>query len=518
MTWPEERQILWVSISLTVLSGVLVWLAFCVLPADGRALTEFPMDDAWIHQVYVRGLIHDGLPTYNPGEPEAGFSSALWLLVQVPSFWVTELGGGNFAIASKLMSLLFALATAWGIGLLARELSGANLGRSLGSVLAVLTPGFAFSAVSGMEVTLAAATVTWALLTFHRNRFGTCGILLGLAGLARPELGLMAAILVVVAVVSSGSKERTVRLVIKLIGPSIVLGGVWVFYNLAVTGHPLPNTFYVKSAGSGVAEQVSGYLRVVVLNGGWPWFTATAALFAVGCWRALRSSEARLLTVTILVVQVFGVLGVLLTRGGPAMALFSYHRYFLPLTILDSVFVAVGLVAVADWVARASGRPWLGVLASGMPLFLIVGPLSQATRSYEGHCVDIDVLHTQPALDAFEHTPDDFVIAVEGAGAARFFSERRTLDLLGLNYYPLAHVSDDPLTWTCLMIGNRPDLFLVPIEWLETLEAAFEIEAIELYERPRWMAVGGSIGRTVVAASARVRSGTHALCAEQFGD
>ena len=516
MTKLENHRVPWISILATVLTGAIVWLTFCVLPGDGRALTEFPMDDAWIHQVYVRGLIHDGLPTYNPGEPEAGFSSALWLLVQVPSFWIAETTGESFAVAAKLVSFLLALVAAWGIGLLARELSGANLGRSFAIVLALLTPGFAFAAVSGMEVTLAAATVAFALLAFHRRRFGTCGLLLGLAGLARPELGLMVVILVVAALVAPRGGDRRLGVAIKLIWPSVLMGGLWLVYNLSVTGHPLPNTFYVKTGGATVGAQVSGFFRVVVLSSGWIWTFVTAALFAVGCWWVLRKAETRLLGAAILAVQVFGLLGMVLTHGDPELALFSYQRYFLPLTILDSVFVALGLVALTRWISRLLKRPRPAVLVGGLPLFLLVPPLVDATESYEGHCVDTDVLHTQPAVDVRDYTPDDVVIAVEGAGAARFFSERYTVDLLGLNYYPLAHV-DDATERTCLMVGNEPDLLLVPIGWLQTLGAAFEIEVIELYERDRWIAVGGSIGRTVAAARARVKPGTWSLCVERYG-
>ena len=38
----------------------------------------FRLDDAWIHQVYGRGLLHDGYLAYNDGEPSTGCTSPLW--------------------------------------------------------------------------------------------------------------------------------------------------------------------------------------------------------------------------------------------------------------------------------------------------------------------------------------------------------------------------------------------------------------------------------------------------------
>ena len=52
-----------ISVSLLFTSVISYWML--TGSNKGMSITEFPFDDAWIHLVYVRGIINDGVPTYN---------------------------------------------------------------------------------------------------------------------------------------------------------------------------------------------------------------------------------------------------------------------------------------------------------------------------------------------------------------------------------------------------------------------------------------------------------------------
>ena len=68
---------------------------------EASALWQLPLDDAWIHLVYARSL-SVGLPFhYNPGQPEAGFSSPLWEILLVPAMWIGRAGPGALVLAVK---------------------------------------------------------------------------------------------------------------------------------------------------------------------------------------------------------------------------------------------------------------------------------------------------------------------------------------------------------------------------------------------------------------------------------
>src|SRR5690349_12263951 len=53
---------------------------------------SFPLDDAWIHQVYARAFASGHGFEYNPGAQEAGATSPLWVIATAPVHWFE---GGN---------------------------------------------------------------------------------------------------------------------------------------------------------------------------------------------------------------------------------------------------------------------------------------------------------------------------------------------------------------------------------------------------------------------------------------
>jgi hypothetical protein len=54
---------------------LVVWFAG---RAENPGPLGFRLDDAWIHQVYARGLLADGYLAYNEGVPATGSTSPLW--------------------------------------------------------------------------------------------------------------------------------------------------------------------------------------------------------------------------------------------------------------------------------------------------------------------------------------------------------------------------------------------------------------------------------------------------------
>ncbi len=458
-TYSPVRRDLPLLITLTLLSGA-VYLIYCIANGPITSVTEFPLDDAWIHQVYARGTLADGVPTYNDGIPETGFSSLLWLTALLPVQAVSAAAGISPVGLTKLVGLLFAVLAAWGIGVLSDRLGAGRVGRWIAAGFALLTPGFAFSSVSGMEVTLASAALVWGFVAFHDERFGWAGLALALAGLARPEIGLATVILGVMAASGPGRSGRGGRLA-RLLAPSALLGGAWVVYCLAVTGHPLPNTFYVKTGGGELAERIAYYVEYVLLDPGWPIALATGALMLVGLMGAWGDSRTRRLALGLIAVQSAILLSVTLAYPLKDDVYFYLQRYYYPFTILDWALVAVGVTRLAGRLAPGAARR-LGVAATVAVLAALLVPptLSLRTR-YADNCRDIFVLHTMPGREIAQNTPDDMVVAVEGAGGARYHGERFTVDLLGLNHQLMAHAESFEER-ICIVVGHQPQLLVIP--------------------------------------------------------
>ena len=115
--------------AVAALAAALVAATSCALLASAGPLggAEFPVDDAWIHQVYARSLLRDGSLSYNPGRPEAGFSSLLWVLASLPAQFAAR-GGFPIALGAKLTSAAWAAGAAAGLGRLALVLGATRAG------------------------------------------------------------------------------------------------------------------------------------------------------------------------------------------------------------------------------------------------------------------------------------------------------------------------------------------------------------------------------------------------------
>ena len=516
----EDRRYAFFCAALGALVAAVVYLTFCLFNGPETSLIDYPLDDAWIHQVYVRGLWTEGSPTYNPGVAEAGFTSPLWLLVNVPLYGLSSAVGVTPVVLSKLASLVFALWAALAISRLVSDLGGGRLGRAVAVVAVLTTPGFAFAEVSGMEVTLAAALIAQTLVAVSSERWSRSGLWMGLAGLARPE----AAAVVVVVCLYAVLRRRGRRLSVRQLTPLALLPGLfalpWFAFNLVVTGRPLPNTFYAKMIDTSLAERCAYYVEVILLGPGALWAGVTALLVVVGALAYRRRREARRIVLLVLAVQVVSVAAIMLLHPIRPGVQFYLQRYFYPFTILDCVLLSLGVAAISRWLKERLPKPAVGVAVaiSLAPLALVLPGWASARQSYADHCRDIYDLHTLPALEARLNTSPDTVIAVEGAGAARFFSERHTLDLLGLNYHPLVHASDDNTLRTCLIVGHSPGLFLVPEHYLPALEKAFDLDIRVAYRSEHWASTGGETERVVVAATATVLPGRVEACRERYGD
>jgi len=500
-----------VRILFSLLLGALVWAAFVALNTEA-ALADFPMDDAWIHQVYVRSLATEGTLSYNPGTPEAGFSSLLWVLVQVPFHLV----GIAPHVYAKLVGLAFCLLAGFGASRVASSLGASSFGSAVALLLVAVTPAFAFSAVSGMEVTLTSALLFHGVAELLRGRTARSGVLLGLAGLARPEVGVSVLVCALWWSLRPDRRAGVGRDLVRLLAPAALMGGAWMVLNIGLTGHPLPTTFYVKGGGASLDLIGRTYARSVLLQPGALWAGVTALLIAIGLARTARERSRRPGLALLLAVQLVGLAAVAFTREPGELATFSLHRYYLPFTMFDVVLVGLGVEAISARVGERWGAARARLIAV-VPLALVALPLLEARVAYAGHCEDTVQLHTNPAREAGTWVDPDGLIAVEGAGASRYHSQRNTLDLLGLNYADLAHAGDDHLLRTCLIVGNRPELVIVPVEWLEVLASIFELEEVSRARRAEWAAVGGAIERVVVTARARARPATLARCAAEYG-
>ncbi|MCA9562055.1 MAG: hypothetical protein KC561_01135, partial [Myxococcales bacterium] len=417
--------------------------------------------------------------------------------------------------------LVFLLVLGIQLGRLAFELSQSRLAQTAGILAVAIAPSLAFSGASGMEVSLAALCLTASVRAFLKGADLRAGFLAGLAGLSRPELGLAPLVyLVVVALRRQGVAARA-KAALRIVVWPIIGAAAWCTYCFVVTGRPLPNTFYAKFGPSMPWGPRLEYLFERILfsthapfpdPGGIVWVACWVVCFIAGVGVSRRGPEQKraiAFVLTFLVVSVATLIGTHELRGS---ILFYYQRYFYPVTALGVVVVAIGVgqlaAALSKWLPKRLAATLVLILATAAaaPSWL------SARASYAGHCAQIRALHTEPALALFRQSRSDARVGAEGAGSVRYHSERTVIDLLGLNFFELAHHLDDPDSRVCLLVNSDMNLVVVPSFWLEQLAPVFDYRVLEVYRvgESAMSAEGGEV--TVVLAAVAAREGMPEAC------
>lgn len=418
-------------------------------PMTDAAVTGFPLDDAWIHLVYGHSLAHYGLPYYNVGVMEAGFTSPLWMVVLAFAEWVSLLFALPIVIVVKAVGIICAWTASVALYELCRRFIASELLCLIAGVFAATNATIAFSQLSGMEICLAAALALFAVIALEREQYWKCGALLALAYLARPESLVLTLLVVTACSVSSLSQRFKYWLLnfLKLVVPVGVAGALWVSYCVSVSGHVLPNTYYAKHSSALAGSGTVNLLTEVVLK--YP-----SALAGTGMILALLGMVAMWIrrqppSMVLLIYPWLFLASIAYTRPMPAGCgtYFYWLRYIVPAL----PFLIFLTVAGADLLWNAQEclkRSGIGVARQRILRIISVVLLILAVAKYPAdlgfrksqfawNCQNMNEVQVELGKWVKQNTPQDAVILVNDAGAIRYFGERKTDDVLGLNSYSL---------------------------------------------------------------------------------
>ncbi len=333
----------------------------------------FPLDDAWIHQVYARSFAEHGRLDYNPGDAEVGQSSLLWGVLLAPVHAAADATDVPVARATRVFGIVVWIALAFAVALLVLTLPvpGAPFGALCGALLVALDPALAFAAVSGMEPLLFALLLVLAAAALVRRRFLLLGLAVGLSILARPEGLLFGGILVVAAAFRGPDPDRVedgaptdapLGRFLRAAIPAALLAGIWGAYCATVAGRPFPNTWYQKVADVGLGEAFTGGLAL--LGGtlaGSPFFESYIGyLFLLIGVVALVSRAPRVVWGVTILLPPVAFVAVAGTRAMPDPTAFFWERYLTPMVPWLHAVTAVGYAgagAVLLDLLRKSRRP-----------------------------------------------------------------------------------------------------------------------------------------------------------------
>jgi len=470
--------------------GVAPWVAELYV-LDGAQ--GFPLDDSWIHLAFARNLAAGHGLSINPGELVAGTTGPLW--TALVSFGAL-LPAGELVYV-KLLGLAFYLGGAWLTLLLARRLGLERRLAILAGGLTLATGWLAWSAVSGMEISLF-VFLSLAGMVLHLDerddpaRPPLSFVFFGLLVLARPEgLGLL-----IVAVLDRSLRWR------RLPDGALSLGGVGtgvgkrlatgvglaalavlptaLFY-VWIGGSPLPTTLAAKTYGAGLHAPSLRYLQLAmgILFRSQPWMAILAPVGAVEMVRRLGTERDR------------GLLPVLWLAGLPLAyscmteianpLLGSFGRYVFPLLPMVVILGCLGLRPLVRLLGpdRPSVlRRWL-VLA-GLAVLVVPTAASyvQAVALYARNVSDVDSGDVAMARWLGERLPPQASIATMDIGAMGALLPNPIVDLAGIAspsvYGYMAEAQAAGESWQegvlAFIRDRRPDYLVVFPDWLPALE------------------------------------------------
>jgi hypothetical protein len=403
------------------------------------------IDDAMISMRYAQHLAQGHGLVWNVGQtPIEGFTSPGWMLVMAV-LHLLRLPQNLISLVVMIISAIILILNAIVVHQVCLEI---RPGRGVAPLLAAAVTAFYFPLVfwslRGMEVGLLVLLLDLALLATLQLRENApraaigLGLLLSAAVVVRLDAMLQVIVVLgyVVAFHPSGRRQRWISASIVIVTLVAIL-----IFQRAYFGDILPNTYYQKMAGGAVDERLKHGILVFVQFAVRDIFIM-ALVVAVGLMRrpALRSPKLLLLAALFAVQCIYSV-----WVGGdyaePEVA--SANRFVTQgvpaLIILFAIVVDGGLASHAR--ATGKGAPaWPTSLFLGaLTLLVISGMPWYRWAENNGPLLQSDIRRARAGLALATFTAADATIAVHAAGQIPYYSQRQSIDLLGLNDPVIAH-------------------------------------------------------------------------------
>ena len=410
----------WVVIALAALIAVLFYL----ISSELIFRIGFPLDDSWIHLTYARNVAEHGEWAFRLGEHSAGSTAPLWTVLLSIGFLI------------RLAPYLWTYLLGWAV-LTLLAVYAENLARKLvpsytarlpwAGLFFVFAWHLTWSAVSGMETLLHGLIVLVVLggLISGSRHYLTLGLLAGLSIWVRPDgVTLLGPILFVALLSEKTWRSRGEAILKTLIG----FGSLFVPYllfNLALSGNPMPNTFYAKQAeyepfwlSQHFLARVRNYLWPIVAS---PFIALVPAALIwlnkkirTGNWGALAS-----------LIWFLGYIAIYFAR----LPAYQHGRYVIPALPIIYLWGILGLLEIVS-VPRMNkllGFLWQAVIIVLCLAFEFIGARQNA---YDIFWIESEMVTTAKWIQ--QNIPPEARLAVHDIGALGFYVQNPLVDMAGL--------------------------------------------------------------------------------------
>lgn len=408
--------------------AALATLAYLVFGYLQNNAFGFPLDDAWIHQVYARNLGTRFEFSFFAGQPSSGSTSPLWAILLSIGYALHL----DFRVWTILLGIVFLAASAWMAGRVARHLGGEpRLEKWFVPLFLLFEWHLVWAAASGMEILLFVFLALALVESFFAKRNPLLlGALTGLLTLTRPE-GIILGALVGAGFVFQpldGRRFNVQRLTFNVLifgSAFTILVAPYLWFNLQTSSTLLPNTFYAKAAEYAELTTQSNFFARWVSLYRQPLIGAQLLLvpgLLFGVWKLAREKQW---------LRLLPAIWILLLPALYAWRLpveYQFGRYLVPIIPFIVVYGIVGTACLIQKIPlRLFRRAWAMTIAALLIAFYLLGANFYAQSVAVIQCEMVAVANYTRA-----NLSPDALLAAHDIGAQEYFDPRLMLDMAGL--------------------------------------------------------------------------------------
>jgi len=460
-----------------------------------------PLDDAYIHFQFSKNLAEGNGFSFNAGQPTPGSTSPAWTVLITLFYLFIK----NHLLIAKVLSVVFYLLTGITSYYLGLEVFKSKKFALIVSVFTLLTGRFAWSALSGMEVTLFAFLLTLFILLYLKEKSKyLLMLILGIASIVRPEGYLIFTfyLFVQTPVVSKRPFFSKKELVTLMLSTAIYLSIIlpYIIFSFVTTGDFLPNTFTAQSivesalvfrAKSAVLYLLRYCYLLVIDN------PLIAICLPYGLYSLIKriSKNKRLFLIFLITI------GFPIFASITAPNLRHHGRYIIPFIPLYSV---IGIIGFKTLVTRFKhNRIYFQKAAQSLIIlstliYLLIMLINWAS-TFAWNVKNINDMHVHLGNWVSDNIPEDSVIALNDIGAITYISQREIIDIVGLVSSEVLEVTkglskegrEEPL-WNYLM-EKHPDYLIILPSWYPQLSQKSELEEVYRVQLDRYTMVDGEM-------------------------
>ena len=409
---------------LTLAIAALLGVGYFLIVSALTYRIGFPLDDAWIHLTYARNFALHGEWAFRLGESSAGSTSPLWtallsigyLLRLAPYIWAFFIGW----LALSMMAIRAEQ-------IARRLIVSYHPNIPWVGLFIALAWHLTWSATSGMETLLHGLIILIVLgmLMENSRQYMTLGLLAGLSVWVRPDgLTLLGPILLTAFLQNETYRSRGSALLKFFIGFGILFF-FYLLFNLALSGSPMPNTFYAKQAeyaeylqSMSLADRLTDYILPLVAS---PFVVLVPGL-VIWVYKSVCEKNWGVLAG---LIWALGYISIYFMR----LPAYQHGRYIMP---VFPVLYLWGMLGMMEYVVSSKVNLRIAFLWQTTLIVLVLGFQWVGASQNAQDVVFVETQMVNTANWINDNLPSDAVLGVHDIGAVGYFTQNPILDLAGL--------------------------------------------------------------------------------------